>query len=124
LVGQVKEDQMQDGVTMLVSPLPGVRLIEESDGEDGSILAFRKGGDEVLFTSWDTETPKGMTWIPVREFSPDPEAVRPPDIFPAETEEQPTEEETTETEGDTTREKTSQSGPFGKGGLRRRPQVE
>jgi hypothetical protein len=104
---------MIDGVTMLVSPLPGVRLIDGDDeGEDGSVLGFRKGGDEVLFASWDTEKNVPMAWIPIAEFSPEPSAVIPPDYEDA----PPAEggDQTTERPGS----------PFGRSGPRKRPGLE
>lgn len=108
---------MQDGITMLVSPIPGVRLVGEKDQEDGSMIALRKSGDEILFASWDAESEesergRGMVWIPVGEFSPDPESIRPPDIG-VEEEEEPQEGDTKEKPGN----------PFGRG-LRRRPGLD
>jgi len=73
----------ESGVTILMSAIPGVRILGEEELEDGSMVALRKGGDEILFASWENdekEHPKGMVWIPVSEFSPDPEAIRPPEI--------------------------------------------
>ena len=113
---------MDSGVTFLMTAIPGQRIVNEKDlddgFEDGSVLALRKGGDEVLFASWDLEKPKGMTWIPVGEFSPDPEAIQPPGLEqPADEPEQPAE--------DGPSERPSAAGPFGRGGgLRRRPGVE
>jgi hypothetical protein len=107
---------MESGITVLMAPLPGQRLVDGADPEDGSVLAYRKGGDEALFASWDAEESKGMAWIPVSEFSPDPEAIRPPEIVE---EEQPQEAQ------DGTTERPVVQGPFGRGkGLRRRPEVE
>lgn len=104
---------MIDGVTMLVAPLPGVRLVDgNEDGEDGSALGFRKGGDEVLFASWDTEKNVPMAWIPVGEFSPEPSAIIPTDYEEAPGEGQP----------DGTSEKSGS--PFGRGGPRKRPGLE
>jgi len=113
---------MDSGVTFLMTAIPGQRIIQGKDPdefEDGSVLALRKGGDEVLFASWDLEESKGMAWIPVSEFSPDPEAIRPPDIEqPADEPEQPADET-----GPT--ERRSDAGPFGRtSGLRRRPGVD
>ncbi len=105
---------MDGSITMLMQPLPGIRLTTGKE-DDGSILGFRHGGDEVLFASWhDVEAEeKAMEWIPIAEFSPDPEFFRPPDIEP-QPEEQPTEA------ADGTQERPVESGPFG-GGVRRRP---
>jgi hypothetical protein len=112
---------MSSGIQVLMAPLPGQRIVNAKDPEDGyedgSVLAYRKDGDEVLFASWDVEEPKGMVWIPVVEFTPDPEAIQPPDLADVE---QPVEEST---DGTGTSEK-PQSSPFGRGGLRRRPGVE
>lgn len=110
---------MDSGITVLMTALPGQRITDEKDPENGSVLAYRKGGDECLFASWDAEESKGMAWIPVSEFSPDPEAIMPPDI-----EDQPQEPETETTDGTT--ERPSAPGPFGRGpsSLRRRPGVE
>lgn len=109
-------------IVVLPIPLPGQRILEGQDPEDGSILAYRKEGDEGLFASWfldeDENKPgKPMVWIPVGEFSPDPEAIRPPEIV-EEGEEQPSGEE-----GAT--ERSSEQGPFGRprGGRSKRPGV-
>ncbi len=105
---------MDNGVTMLITPIPGVRLVEGGDQEadnSGSILAFRKGGDEALFASWDGSKDVPMVWIPISEFSPDPESIMPPDIVPSD---EPEQEGTTEKPGN----------PFGKGGPRKRPGLE
>jgi hypothetical protein len=105
---------MDHGITMLVAPLPGIRIIEGNDeGESGSVLGFRKGGDEVLFASWNDDKDVPMVWIPLGEFSPDPEAIMPPDIVPAEIEEAPAGEGTTEKPGN----------PFGRG-PKKRPGLE
>lgn len=105
---------MDHSITMLVAPLPGIRLVEgNEEGESGSVLGFRKGGDEVLFASWSEEKDVPMVWIPLGEFSPDPEAIMPPDIVPAGEEEQPA-EGTVEKPGN----------PFGRGGPRKRPGLE
>lgn len=110
---------MDSGITVLMTALPGQRITDEKNPEDGSVLAYRKAGDEALFASWDTQTSQGMAWIPVGEFSPDPEAIRPPDLNDPETEQEPEQEE------DGTTERPSSSGPFGRrGGLPRRPGVE
>lgn len=104
-----------DGITMLLTPIPGVRLVEGSSEDadsSGSILAFRKGGDEVLFASWNGDKDVPLAWIPIAEFSPDPESIMPPDIVPAEEPEVP--EGTTEKPGH----------PFGKSGPRKRPGLE
>jgi hypothetical protein len=107
---------MDSGITVLMTALPGQRVTDEKNPEDGSVLAYRKGGDEALFASWDTDSAQGMAWIPVGEFSPDPEAIRPPDI------EEPAEPEQAE---DGTTERPSTAGPFGRrSGLPRRPGVE
>jgi hypothetical protein len=110
---------MDNGITVLMTALPGQRVTDEKSPEDGSILAYRKNGDEVLFASWDAETSKGMVWLPVGEFSPDPESIQPPDL------EQPG-QEPAEPEADGTTERPSTAGPFGRGSgsLRRRPGVE
>jgi len=107
---------MESGIQVLMTPLPGRRLIDGKDPEDGSILAYRKGGDEGLFASWNAEEDQPMAWIPVGEFSPDPEAIRPPEIVEGEEEPTPAEDGTTE--------KPVVQGPFGRGGLRRRPTTE
>lgn len=108
---------MQDGITMLIAPLPGVRLGENKElDQDGSILGFRKNGDEVLFTSWDVEDRGGMQWIPVTEFAPEPDSVMPPEVL--------AEQQTEEVVEEGAAEKPSSSGPFGRGGLRRRPELE
>lgn len=111
---------MDSGITVLMTPIPGQRIVDEKDPDDGfhngSVLAFRNGGEECLFASWDVETPKGMTWIPVVEFSPDPEAIMPPDLDES--------QDQTEQEGpEGTTERPAPAGPFGRG-LRRRPGVE
>lgn len=110
---------MDSGITVLMTALPGQRIVDANDPDngfvDGSILAYRKSGDEVLFASWDLDKPSGMVWVPVGEFSPDPEAIQPPGIG----EDNP--EPEAETEGPT--ERPSAAGPFGRG-LRRRPGVE
>jgi hypothetical protein len=113
---------MESGITFLPVPIPGIRLSGNAgDGEDGSMIALRRGGEEILFASWEVDEvegsddakARGMVWVPVGEFSPDPEAIRPPDIgvddLPAE--EQP--DGTAEREGS----------PFGgaRSGLKRRP---
>lgn len=108
---------MESGIQVLMTPLPGQRLIDGAEPEDGSVLAYRKGGDEALFASWDAEVPKPMTWIPVGEFSPDPEAIRPPEIV----EEEPTQEAT---DGTGTQERPVVEGPFGRGrGRSKRPEA-
>jgi hypothetical protein len=114
---------MDSGVTFLMTPLPGQRIVDgkdPDDWEDGSVLALRKGGDEVLFASWEVENPKGMTWIPVGEFSPDPESVQPPNLEREEEHLEPPADETGASE------RPSAAGPFGRGSgsLRRRPGVE
>jgi hypothetical protein len=102
------------GIQVLLQPLPGQRLVEGAEPEDGSILAYRKDGDEGLFASWDVDHSKPMVWIPVGEFSPDPEAIRPPEIDET-AQEQP--EEPTETP--------VEHGPFGRGrGRSKRPSSE
>lgn len=113
---------MDSGVTFLMTPIPGQRIVdgkEPDDWEDGSVLALRRNGDEVLFASWDVDSPKGMAWIPVAEFSPDPEAIQPPGLEHGEDQpEQPADETGAS-------ERPSTAGPFGRGGgLRRRPGVE
>ena len=105
---------MDGAITMLMQPMPGIRLTPGKE-DDGSIVGFRRGGDEVLFVSWhDAEREeRPMEWLPLAEFSPDPEYVRPPDVEPAG-------EPATEADDGTT-EHQSQAGPFGGGGVRRRP---
>ncbi len=98
-----------NGLMILMTPLPGQRIVDGQEPEDGSILAYRKDGDEGLFASWfideDENKPgKPMVWIPISEFSPDPEAIRPPEIVEGEA---PTEEGTTE--------RPVVEGPFGRG---------
>lgn len=108
---------MEPQITMLLNPLPGIRVVDGQEDEDGSIVAFRKGGDEALFASWDVDTAKGMKWIPIEEFSVDPEAVKPADLDEGQpgTEEQPA-------EGETPVEVPSKKGPFGN--IRRRKELE
>jgi hypothetical protein len=109
---------MDSAITMLMTPLPGRRLVDGQESEDGSIIGFRKNGDEALFVSWNAEedTEKGMQWIPVSEFSPDPEAVRPPEV----TEEG---EGAVPSEDQLPTEVPVKKGPFGRG-VRRRPELE
>ncbi len=107
-----------DGLTILPVAMPGQRITDEKNPEDGSILACRKDGDEVLFASWNPEMPVGMIWIPVGEFSPDPESIRPPDI------DETGGEDVQAEDGTNTEERPAPHGPFGKGGLRRRPSVD
>lgn len=110
---------MESGITVLMTALPGRRLIDGKDPEDGSVLAYRKAGDEALFASWDADEDRGMTWIPVGEFSPDPEAIRPPDLTDDPQEPQPS------ADGSGTSERPVTHGPFGRGSrLRSRPEVE
>lgn len=108
------------GITVLMHPLPGQRVVEGQEPEDGSILAYRKDGDEGLFASWfvDEDKPgKPMVWIPVGEFSPDPEAIRPPEII-----EEPGAEG--EPQGEGASEHSVESGPFGRGrGRSKRPEA-
>jgi hypothetical protein len=104
------------GIMVLMAPLPGQRLVDGAEPEDGSILAYRKNGDEGLFASWfidDREDKPGrpMVWIPIGEFSPDPEAIRPPEIVET--------GEPQETD-DGSQERPVEEGPFGRG--RRRSQ--
>lgn len=109
---------MENRVTLLLQPLPGLRLIEGGTTEEGSIVALRKDGDECLYVSGGEED-KGMVWIPVGEFSVDPEAVTPPDFFE---EPQPGGEAPAEGgEEQPVSEKPSRSGPMGR--LRRRPEI-
>ncbi len=59
-----------------------------------------------------------MAWIPVAEFSPDPESIRPPEIVEEG-------EEQVQEAGDGTTERSVSQGPFGRAkGLRRRPEAE
>lgn len=105
----------ESGITVLMTPLPGRRLADGKEPEDGSILAYRKSGDEGLFASWNAEEDQPMTWIPVGEFSPDPEAIRPPEIV---------EEEQPQEAGDGTQERPVVEGPFGRGrGRSKRPEA-
>ncbi len=57
-------------------PLPGSRKIGTGQYEDGSILAFRKDGEEVLYASQSDER-KGLIWIPVTEFIVNPAEIEP-----------------------------------------------
>jgi len=114
------------GIQVLMSPVPGQRVTEGKDPEDGSILAFRNGGEECLFASWeadekDEERGRGMAWIPVGEFSPDPEAIRPPEIVDGAPEQQQQPEDETGTT-----ERPVGHGPMGGRTTRlpRRPSVE
>jgi hypothetical protein len=107
----------ESGIQVLMTPLPGQRLVDGGEPEDGSVLAYRKGGDEALFASWDAENSKPMAWIQIGEFSPDPEAIRPPEIV--EEGEEPTEAP------DGTQERPVVEGPFGRGrGRSKRPQAD
>ena len=107
----------ESGIQVLMAPLPGQRLIDGGDPEDGSVLAYRKNGDEALFASWDAENSKPMAWIPISEFSPDPEAIRPPEIVEGEEEAQEA--------PDGTQERPVVEGPFGRGrGRSKRPSAE
>lgn len=115
------------GIQVLMAALPGQRVTPGLDVEDGSVLAYRGNGDECLFASWeddpkDPNRGKGMVWIPVGEFSPDPEAIKPPDIVET-TESEPIDDGTGTTEAD------PGHGPMGgasggRSGLRKRPTVE
>jgi hypothetical protein len=115
---------MENAIQVLMSPLPGQRLIEGQEAEDGSILAYRKCGDEGLFASWfldeDENKPgKPMVWIKISEFSPDPEAIRPPEIMEGNPEENPPQDA-----GDGTQERPIVEGPFGRPrGRSKRPQA-
>lgn len=117
------------GIQVLISALPGQRVTPGLDVEDGSVLAYRGNGDECLFASWedDPKNPdrgKGMVWIPVGEFSPDPEAIKPPDIDDGQGDEgAPIDDGSGTTEAD------PGHGPMGgrsggRPGLRKRPTVE
>jgi hypothetical protein len=79
---------MDGRVTLLVQPLPGLRLMEDGKTEEGSIIALRREGDECLYVPWSE---KGMCWIPIGEFSVDPAAVTPIDLLEEPSEEEPTE---------------------------------
>jgi hypothetical protein len=104
---------MDGKITMLVTPLPGLRLMGEGkEPEDGSIIAFRKDGDECLYVPHDE---KGMEWIPVGQFSVDPEAVA-----PIEYEEEPGEVPAEETPAEEPREIPTRKSPFGGRPLKRR----
>lgn len=84
------------GIQALITPLPGQRISDKENPDDGSVLAYRKDGEECLFASWNAEEPQGMIWIPIGEFSPDPEAIQPPDIVQENEEGQPDNSGTTE----------------------------
>jgi hypothetical protein len=108
----------ESGITILMAPLPGQRLVDGGEPEDGSVLAYRKGGDEALFASWDADNSRPMAWIKIGEFSPDPEAIRPPEIVE---EDQPSVQEAE----DGTQERPVVEGPFGRGrGRSKRPQAD
>jgi hypothetical protein len=107
---------MESQITMLISPLPGLRLLGgDAEPEQGSVIAFRKNGDEALFASWNDEEgqEKGLAWIPVGEFSVNPDSVTPPEIL--EEEPQPGDEPQ---EDQPTTQRKGRGGPFG--GLPRR----
>lgn len=110
------------GITVLMQPLPGQRIGDGAEPEDGSVLAYRKDGDECLFASWhideDEEKPgRPMVWIPVGEFSPDPEAIRPPEIVDG------AESEPSDAPG--IQERPSVEGPFGRPRSRsKRPEAD
>jgi len=106
---------MDGKVTMLVNALPGLRLLGEEKTEEGSIIALRREGDECLYVP-RTENEKGMCWIPVGEFSVDPEAVTPVEFLDETTGgegEQPV-------EGEEPAEIPSRKTPFGGRQLKRR----
>ncbi len=116
---------MDGKVTMLVNALPGLRLLGEGKTEEGSIIALRRDGDECLYVP-RMEDEKGMVWIPVGEFSVDPEAVTPPEFLeePAPGEGEPVvdgEPTAVEAEQPPT-ERPSRTGPMGRA-LRRRTEV-
>ncbi|MGI0148685.1 MAG: hypothetical protein ACREDF_04035 [Thermoplasmata archaeon] len=106
---------MDGKVTLLVNALPGLRLFQEGKTEEGSIIALRRDGDECLYVP-RTEEDKGMDWIPVREFSVDPEAVTPVEFLE---DPQPGEGEAPEAEEGAV-EVPSRKGPFGGRQLKRR----
>lgn len=106
---------MDGKVTLLLQALPGLRLLGEGKTEEGSIIALRRDGDECLYVP-RTEDEKGMTWIPVAEFSVDPEAVTPPEFL----EEEPGGEEEVGGEGGEPAETTPRTGPFGGRQFKRR----
>lgn len=110
---------MDGHLTMLMAPLTGYRLLDGGKLEEGSIIGFRRDGEECLYVP-RTEEEKGMEWILIGQFSVDPEAVTPPDILP--TEEPPSGEEAAPQEGG---EPSADSGrgPFGRS-VRRRPELE
>lgn len=116
---------MDNRITLFIQPLTGLRLLGEEKTEEGSIIALRKDGDECLYVP-RTEDERGMTWIPIGEFSVDPEAVTPVEF--SEAEPQPGEgEETPQGEGeggDQPHEVTPRSGPFGGRKLKRRTEVD
>lgn len=111
---------MDDRLTMLMAPLTGYRLLDGGTLEEGSIIGFRKGGDECLYVP-RTEEEKGMEWIPVGSFSVDPEAVTPPDMLPDPAAETPPGEEAHQ-EGEPSAPDQGR-GPFGRS-VRRRPELE
>lgn len=105
---------MDGKVTLLLQALPGLRLLGEEKTEEGSIIALRRDGDECLYVP-RTEDEKGMEWIPIAQFSVDPEAVTPVEFV----EEAPAEGETVE-EGGEPAEVKPRTGPFGGRQLKRR----
>lgn len=107
---------MDGKVTMLVNALPGLRLLGEGKTEEGSIIALRREGDECLYVP-RTEDEKGMVWIPVGEFSVDPEAVTPVEFLDEPGEETPGEEGG---EGGEPTEVLKKGTPFGGRPLKRR----
>jgi hypothetical protein len=115
---------MESGVTLLIHPLPGVRIVPDGKKEAGSIIALRRDGDECLYVP-DTEEEKGMEWLPIGQFSVDPEAVAIPDLEPAVAEVEPgTEPIEEQPQTDEPAESAPvRKGPFGRG-LKRRKEFE
>lgn len=116
---------MEGKVTLLMQALPGLRLFAEAEGkepEDGSIIALRKDGDECLYVP-RTDDEKGMEWIPIGQFSVDPEAVTPIDILEQPGEEGEIVDEATPESGGP-REVPTRKSPFGGRQLKRRQQTE
>ena len=109
---------MDGKVTMLVTPLPGLRLLGGGKTEDGSIIALRRDGEECLYVP-RTEDERGMCWIPIGEFSVDPEAVPPVEFL----EQLPLEGEGHPAESEEPSEVPSRKDPFGGRKLKRRETI-
>lgn len=106
---------MEGKVTLFLQALPGIRLLGEGKTEEGSIIALRRDGDEALYVP-RTEEEKGMTWIPVGEFSVDPEAVTPVEFL----EDGQNPDEGQVEQGEEATEQSIRTGPFGGRQLKRR----